>query len=426
MNSAIVEGIAALVGASLLLLFVATLQLEKRTMATLWLVAVTLFPPWVALMVGGVRIPVAAVVSLAAVLNQFRSRPAWNFIDTVAVGLGACVALSVVAGGTPRHILVQVGAEWLLPYAAGRFTFDREAIPVIARRLAVALSIFALLQFVTRFDVATVFPFNIANTQAFWMGLQERGGFSRAELTFGHSIALGGTLALLLPFVAFKDERKGGGSSVWQIALVLAGVAATMSRASMLGALAVLSAAILVLRISALTRLIMVALVSGGAWAALQYFDNLARSSAGTEVNDSSSYREGLVDLMAVVEPMGLAPGGAPSTDGVTYKWLGYYSIDNSLLYVALYAGGIAAVLYVATLCLALARLTLRRSPTGNAFALALLSQVPLIVTVAPITQHQAILWFFIGLATTAGQLDKERRHDDEPSTSAQRARHAS
>lgn len=427
MNSPILTALLVAVGALAFILFFATLRMSKNTVATVWLVSLLAIPPWIAIEVGGSHIPTAAIVSVAAIANQLHNRPKWRSVDAFALLLGCSAVAASLVGGSPRHVAVQALSEWVLPYIAGRIAVNPEHFVKIAGRAAAILASLAILQFFTQFDFSTLPPFSYSNRLPFWMGLQERGGFARAELTLGHSIALGGVLALLLPFAISGRRRPGGDaprrSSLWALILVPLGAAATLSRGALISVMVVLAFSVLFLRLKAIHRLGLLLALPLATWVALKFFDRLSSSSQGAELTDSTSYREGLLALMALVKPLGLTPGGVPAGDGATYAWLGYYSIDNAVLYVALYLGIVAAACYLlATLASAWGCLK-RRDEVARIYGIAVVAQVPLIATVAPITQYQNIFWFIIGAAVTASlQPSPQVAESDQPGLEAMKS----
>ncbi len=408
-SQAILAGVVLLGGLGGLALLAANRTFAFRA----WIVVVALCPPWIYPAVGGVRIPVAFIMSVAVLVAFLpKSRPRWCLPDTAVLALSAVTVLAFVAGGTPLHIALQACLEWGSCYAAGRVVNDRRLWTGTIRVVAVLLGAGALLQAALHFNVADFPGLSVASGPTPWMTLQERVGLTRAELTFGHSIALGGTLALMLPFVLL-DEMPRRRALVASI--VLLGLLATLSRASIIGGVVGLGFAIFRSRISGVAKVVgLTALMLAGLAGSSLFTSRLAEGNYSTEVQTSTQYREDLLDLIPILRPIGLAPGGIPIDGGATFRWLNFYSIDNALLLVGLYAGFVAAVLYVVPLAwLAVRGVQVREERVVLAVVL---TQIPLVLTVAPITQYQSFFWLVLGHVVTRipnsgmPELDEVRR----------------
>lgn len=386
-----------------------------------WLLAILAVPPWIYVNAAGYRVAPAAILSIVVILGSLgpgmRLR---GWVDWSVLALAALLMISSQFG-SPFFLVVQGLGEWVLCYLAGRMLLPRvtSAIKVMAA-IGAALAALAILQYWSQYNVADwlgQIPGATSGSQ--WMPLQYRGGNIRAEVSLGHSISLGGVLALCLPF-ALRLPSVPARLAV--SALVVGGILATQSRAALLAAALCIAISVLT---SAKFPLAMRALLAIPALVALiallpQLIESFVFGGGDTssEVNQGTVYRVDILATAGNVNLIGVASNASVASDG-TFVWGRIASVDNGFLYIALYLGALAAVAYV-TPMIAVATRTFR----GNAdpFALSILVQIPLFLTVAPITQYQSVYWFVVGLAM-AQEYQRRRAGTEE---SLLRARHDS
>src|SRR5690606_19204510 len=136
-----------------------------------------------------------------------------------------------------------------------------------------------------------------------WAPIQERGGQSRSEWAFGHSIALGGALALAVPFAVSSKWHSG-----WKVAsLTLLGVATmlTFSRSALAAFGIALTLSILFLASTTWKqKLIFLAASALGAALGLPWMLRVF-DEAGSEAINSATYRDGLLSLIRHMQPLG-------------------------------------------------------------------------------------------------------------------------
>ena len=378
------------------------LRNRRTSLLVLWLVIVLATPPWISLQLAGYRIPVAAVASLAVIVVSIGySKLTWILTDSLALLLAVTCVLAVTISTSPLHLATQALFEWIACYAAGRFLLRGVNYPLVANRVAGLIGWAAVSQGLLQYNVSQIWPFTYSAVGSRWTTLQERGGQIRAELTMGHSIALGAVLTILLPFALMRNK-----TLIDRILLVgvLLGVLATFSRSSMMAAFIAVAISIFVSEMDAVKKGVAILGCAIVAWAAVLVFGDVVSSSSNSaELTDSTAYREGLLGLTQLIQLLGVADSAIPAPDGVTYTWGRFYSVDNGLLYVGLYLGLIAVVLYVAWI-LSGFRNSLRNG--WNPFSTMVVAQVPFLLTVAPITQYQNVFWLFVGAgAATVRQM---------------------
>lgn len=404
--------VAVLVGLVLIALALASRYKPSMAMAA-WLVALLAVPPWIYVNVAGYRVAPAAVLSLVVVLGSLRPGMRMRgWADWSVLALAALLLISPQFG-SPFFLVVQGLGEWILCYAAGRLLLPRvDSVIKVMAAVGAVFGALAILQYWTQYNVADwIGQIPGATSGSQWMSLQFRGGNVRAEATLGHSISLGGVLALCLPFATRLDRIP---ARLALSTLIVGGVLATQSRAALL-------AVALYIGISVLTSatLPLVARVSLAIPALITLIALLPQLIEGfvfgggdtsSEVNQGTVYRVDILSTAGNVNLIGVASNASVASDG-TFVWGRIASVDNGLLYIALYLGALAALAYV-TPMIAVAKEAFGRN--ANPFALAILIQIPLFLTVAPITQYQSVYWFVLGLAMA--QIYHRRTEREGPS----------
>jgi hypothetical protein len=290
--------------------------------------------------------------------------------------------------------------EWIVPYIWGRLVLSRIPASFVTRWIAVLTTVaaaLALIEFVSGVNVFLLLPAQGPSFEV-WGTLQDRGGFLRAEGAFGHSIALGASLAMGSAFVVASSWRTW--LKVVALGLITAATVVTFSRIGL--TTLVLAVALSILTLPHIARATRVAVATTGVVAAAIVIPFLGGVfvDAGQEAGGSASYRSGLFDLIPLIQPL----GAAPNLDGVVIggQYLGYYadSIDNALLVVALRAGWIPTFLLIAAVIGAIIPLLRRGGATPANIAVA--TQIPSLFTVAFITQYGMFFWFMVGLAVAS------------------------
>jgi len=383
-------------GAAAFGILVSITSRSSFTAAVFWVTAVLIIPPWIYLQFAGLRLAPAAVIALAIIVGRFRKTSLQiNVVDRLMIAMAVAAVISAALASTPLHILSQIVLEWGLCYAAARLISADDAFGDYLARLGAVTGALAIAQAVTRVDVSDlpVFSFSVGATN--WMGLQSRAGIARAELTTGQSIALGGILAM---FLAFALTSRSVRFKILFVVLISGGLFATVSRGALLSALLVVFLCVLTLRITKASRFTLLGVTALAGLATATFFGDFLEQNATAELSDGTGYRQGLLSTFQYVRPFGLAENAVPSGVGTTFTWDGYFSIDNGILYIALYAGAAVAACVIGSLIVLLWWSTRRGL---NGYAIAVLGQIPLLLTVAPITQYQDFLFLFLGLASS-------------------------
>lgn len=411
------RGLAVLAGALVLLLVFAALRRSPRIAVCAWLLVVGFVPIWVGV-TAGAFFPAFSVVSL---LTAFSLLPAlrrfhWSAADVLLVVVLVLVVVEFVLRITTRGPTFDAVTVWASAYLFGRLLGAVADVRWVYGAVAVAFSgvaVLALAEFLTGTNLFISYLGNDTRIFGQWNTQQARGDVLRAEGAFGHSIALGTSLAVAVAFTLGSRFRPV--VKVALLGLLGAATVVTFSRTGMLvAALAVLfSCWCLREQLSRRFRGLLVLLLAAGAALAYGYLRDVFVAS-GTEAAGSALYRSELLELIGYVQPLGLASNFEVATTQVVS--VGEFgSIDNALLLFALIFGWLPAALVVLLLAGSLTYLLRRRATPAT---VALVAQIPALLTVALITQYASVFWFSAGLAVAT---QVALKHRDRPSAAAGR-----
>jgi hypothetical protein len=407
-DAVLLAGAVAAVGA----LGVVVLRYAPRSAFALWLLVLCAVPVWAGVTVVVDWEPEVLVTLLVLTcLVSLRPRGGAPVAGrlTLADGVVALFVLAalvpIATGATSVSDVFVLLAQWTGAFLVGRLIGRRVELTWVYGALTVAFSlvaVLALVEFATGWNPFVGIPGSGSLHDA-WSPIQERGGRARAEGAFGHSIALGASLALALPLTLVAPFRAG--VRVALAVLLLAASAVTFSRVGLATAVlgVVLCVAFLRSDLSPRVRLVVVSgLVVVGAGVSSLLSGVFA--AAGAEATDSAGYRWALLDLVpeiALFDRSGSAYGLASGE-----RYFGdFSSIDNALLLLGLRYGWVPLVLVTGLLLVACATVLRGRA---TAPTIALVAQVPSFVSVALITQYATLVWFVAGLAVFSQVVARE------------------
>jgi len=369
-----------------------------------WIVSICFVPIWLGFGVGfngNYYLPPATAAGflvVAALIPVPRFRLSW--MDGLITLVVVCAICSLFTGnaGIALGAAIIVVTYFVAGYIVGRVAPLKVDPLWIHGAIAVCFTIVALLAIVeglTHFN-----PFVLIKSPnslyAAWGSIQSRGGVPRAEGAFGHSIALGASLAMAIPITLASPFR------FWiRVGMALAMLVATVftfSRIGMVCALLGVMLSILFMRdaISRRARITLVTIVVIASAAlfplVISVFDD-----AGSEATDSANYRGDLTQLFGTMNPIGVASSAEKNSAGTLY-FGNFRSIDSQLILTGLTNGVIVLAAVVVALVFGIL-LVLRGKAT--AATVALVAQIPAFATVALITQYSIFVWFVAGLAAT-------------------------
>ena len=351
---------------------------------------------------------VVAVLTAAALVVGTRIR--LNLGDLLVVFLVLVSLAPLAVGRLSVASAFGVLAVWVAGYLVGRLLPTRlseETISTVVLGVFSLVAALAVVEFATGWHgLASWGPFNSGRLA--WGPIQSRSGLDRAEGAFGHSIALGASLAMAVALSVGARVRPS--LRLGAIFLMVLAVAATLSRISLLCAFLgiVLSATLLSqTRLNGARRGLAAALAAGLILLGPSLGSVFA--DAGEEASTSTSYRGDLISLLPHVDLLGYSDVMQVSASGTLY-FGGFRSIDSELILLGLSYGWLTLGLAVVLLALATGMLVAGR---GSPAIVAVVAQIPALAAVALITQYSLFFWFVVGLAVAS---PAERRPAEEPS----------
>ncbi|WP_141217148.1 O-antigen ligase [Rhodococcus sp. 14-2470-1b] len=364
---------------------------------TFWLVVCCFVPFWIGVD-NPFYLPASSLAGLVVLGGAFARNP-WRLsrIDTaVLLVCGLCLICGLLGLSRPGDV-TNVITQWLLSFVLGRLLVQRAGLEFAYRTIAIVFSAAAacaVIEFI--FDWNPYYSWAVNNTQYLaWGHEQERGGIVRAEWAFGHSIALGCSLAMAIPMVFACSLRPL--YRVTMAALLVAGTVASFSRSGMLTAVIAVVLSLVFYSETNRTRgkLAVILVLGVVAWFAVPQVMSVF-AEEGRRATISSDYRVTLIDLIPSMNPIGLASGYAEPSPGVFY-FQGFKSIDSTFVLLGV-SFGYAIAAFALAGCVWLALKVARR--TSSAAAVGLLAVVPALFTVALITQFGSIVWFYLGIVS--------------------------
>lgn len=322
--------------------------------------------------------------------------------DLVVAAFAAIYAISFLFGaGTVSSAWVMI-SHWLLGYALGRVILLRVGVEQVFRSFAyifTAVSVLAVFEFVSGWNpfVLLAVPGRLYNT---WGSLLERGGVLRAEGAFGHPIALGASIALVIPLVLATRMRSW--IRLAMVAVMLVAVVTTFSRTAMVcSVISVILSLTLTrdsmgrpVRVGAILTILAVGVV-------LTPFVQSVFDAAGDEATGSAAYRGDLFALLESTSLIGLSSAFRQTATGSNYID-NFGSIDNQVVLIGLLYG-LIPLICVAILIIGACVIVL--TGRGTAPVISIVAQIPAFFTVALITQYGMFVWVVGGLAVTCQAL---------------------
>lgn len=370
-----------------------------------WCVVVAFVPVWWAVKIGTDWRPASlfAIVLLASMVGRLPRR--WNLAD---LGLGIlflAAAFPALVGGATASTLYGVFTQWVLGFLIGRALLGVGGAERVYRTLAITFGIvgaLAIVEFLSDFHLwKLIGPHN--SLYALWGDIQYRGGLPRSEGAFGHSIALACSIAMAVPLV-FAARFK-----VWVQVLLLAlmggGILFTFSRTGMVSAALALLVVAFVggVGVSRKSRNVALVTLLAGAAMVLPFLTRVL-FVAGDEAEGSANYRTRLLDLVASMQMVGMSPMAQTNSSGEN-SFGGFKSIDSQIVLTGLSYGWL--VLGIGLVLLAAACIVVVRG-RGSPSMIAVVGQIPALLTVATITQYGILFWFYVGMAVAESQRNSD------------------
>ncbi|MDR6971734.1 hypothetical protein [Leifsonia shinshuensis] len=380
------------------------LRRMPRTAVGVWIGVLCFVPIWIGLGIGFNGNYYLPAVTGMALLATVALLPAHGYRFGMMDGLVALLIVFAIASlltenaGIALGFAFSLGTYFVAGYVFGRVAGLRVDPAWIYGAVAIAFSIVSVLAIIEFFGGWNPFvTIKAGNSMyAIWGTIQERGGVARAEGAFGHSIALGSSLAIAIPLTLaarFPLLLRAA-----MVLLMLFATVLTFSRIGMIGALLGLFLSILFMR-DAISRRARIVLTSAIVVVSLLVFPLVTTvfDDAGSEASGSADYRGDLLSLIGSMNVVGVADSARKDSTGQVY-FGDFRSIDSQLILTGLSSGVIALLLVVAALVAGIVLVISRRATPAT---IAVVAQIPALATVALITQYSVFLWVAIGLAAT-------------------------
>ncbi|MDJ0454432.1 hypothetical protein [Gordonia amicalis] len=403
------------------LAFGAIVRVSPRFAIGTWLVATCFIPYWVGIDVAGF-LPVPTLIGVLFLVSMLIHGPRvqrWTAIDYGLLGMVGVCGIAVFAFDGSLPVWFAMLSHWAIAYLIARTAGIAAGLDWVGDFFAVTMTsvgAFAVVERLTGWHPFTEWTMSNLSYEI-WSPLLERAGEVRSEWAFGHPIALGASLALATPFVI--ASRFHLLTRIAMLAALGAGIMTTGSRGAILAFACSFALTALVSKSSQFTRtvprwgiVLVVPLIAASALAVYTQIDE----SGGTETLNSSGYRMSMYSLIETLKPLGRATSYYVLHDGTTV-YDRYTSIDNTFLWFGLIFGFIPLAILIGAVLVLLTRVVLIRATVPE---IAVAGNFPVILTVAPITQYQIILWFVVGLAVTSWA--SRRDPDHQPAGNAAQA----
>lgn len=370
---------------------------SARAAFVFWVATVALVPYWFqAESLPLAPATIAAVVVFPALLFNRNAEDRWLPGDTLILAIVVCGFSATFAFGTAMYPFITIILQWLTAYLVGRrlaaacgwdFVFTTIAF------VGIFMACWSIAEYTTGWHVLHGTA-GLNSRLGFWAELQERGGITRSEASFGHSIALGAFLALALPFAfALPNHR----FRVPAALLILLGAMCTLSRSGILSAVTALILTLLFVRsevVSTRARkagfiaVILAALFVGPI--IQSWFQNLSG-----EIETSTDFRSEIWNRLPY-EIRIIGQSDIVDINAEGFRQYGEYrSVDAAPLLIGLDFGWIMLALLIAGLLVVAIRIFTGK---GSLPDVALLAQLPTLITAALITQYGSMLWLMVGL----------------------------
>ncbi|WP_163632498.1 hypothetical protein [Microbacterium sp. B35-04] len=356
---------------------------------------------WLQVDVGASLQPLSmlAVCLVPSILYHWRGKVRAG--DWLMVGFAFAATVAWLLFDAPQFAWMAVLTQWGAAYLVGRSLGPAAGADWVTKAMAIAGTVvgaWAVLELMFGLHIFEYFA--VAMDTAGWHNIQIRGAYARSEGAFGHSIAMGGFLALCVPFVI--ASRVSAFTRVAMLAIVLGGAFATFSRGAIIGAVAAVAISLIFLPnvdIARRTRATLVTLSIIATVAVVPLALNVL-DSVSSDFTVSTSYREDLaVSFVPDLHAFGLGDGVQFLNDRQFYRQ--FTSIDNAYALMGLQLGWVPlAFLLVGVVSVGIRLLRRRGGPADAALA----AQAIVLFTVALITQYGFAVFLVAGFAVGFGR----------------------
>jgi hypothetical protein len=377
------------------------LRRSAKLAVVIAIVVLCFVPVWIGVNLGfngNLYLPLGAVVAVVAAIALLPIRDyRLSGVDLVVLFLGALMVFSLFAGNLAVSLAFVLTAVtyFVSGFVLGRFAPGRVGLEWIHGLIAVvftAVALLAIVEFATGWNPFVGFA-RPNSLYALWGPIQERGGILRAEGAFGHSIALGSSLAMAIPLTI--GSRFRGWIRFAMVVVMLVATVLTFSRTSIIGAgLSVMLCVIFLPGFASLRARITLAASAAIATVLLLPVVMTVFDDAGDEASGSAAYRVDLISLVERMNIVGTSTAVRRAATGELY-FDNFQSIDSQIILTGITAGFLAVTVVVLALVYAVFLVITGRARVST---IAIVAQIPSLATVALITQYATVLWLVVGL----------------------------
>lgn len=401
MDAVFSNPLAMMLGVVVAVYLAVGLRKHPRAALVIWLACIVLVPVWLEVRIGASLQPlsVLAVCLLPAVLLNWRGP--FRLGDWLLVVFAGASTVAWLFYDTPQYAWAAVFTQWIAAYLVGRSLGPAAGGEWVTKALAVTGAIvgaWALIEYLLAWHLFEQFAVELDRSG--WHGIQIRGSFARSEGAFGHSIAMGGFLALCVPFVIASKTTMP--RRLLMLGLTVGGTFVTFSRGAIIGVAAAIVLSLLFLTAGVLSKgarawliVLTVAAAAVVIPTTLSLFD-----SVSSDLSASTDYRQNLaISFLPDLHPLGIGDG-IQFTDNGRQFYRQFGSIDNEYALLGLQFGWVPLVILCVGVVAVVVRLIRRR---GGPADVAIASQAVVLFTVALITQYGLAVFFVAGLAVGLG-----------------------
>jgi len=386
-----------IVGAAAAAALIAAMWERPGIALVTWLLSVAMVPHWVGVSIPphwlglGISffVPIQSAIALLAIIAIAGSIGfKLSGVDMYLAAILGLAFLAVLLGGANRSLWFEYVIQWGFSYLVARIVVPATGVRYAMNSVAIVFALvggLALIEFLLRWHpYVGLTEFSNSTLYRIWAPIQSRGGLDRSEWAFGHSIALGGSLALAIPFVI--SSTFGRSLKLLMMTSVAAGIAVTFSRGAIIAAALTLLLCAMVYVAPSLR--VAMAVIAGVVLArANPLISDFARGST-TEERTSALHRQNIYEhLLPTLRPFGKSYALLVNRNT---------SIDSAFLWIGANFGWIVVILLLIPLAVIAVRLIRGKASMVEA---GLLGQLPLLLTVSLITQYESFVFFVAGFA---------------------------
>ena len=199
-DTSLMEALVLALSAVLAIVYVAVVRRMPGFGLITFFLVIAFVPIWVEVHAVVVTVSLASAVAGGTALALVTRKPPrlWTIADLLMGSLFLLAVAPFALGLISLNAALVVVFVWATAYLLGRVALlnvPKDSLYTWVTVLLAVVAVFAVAEFLTGWHPLSQWGPSNAN-RVVWGTIQERGGLARAEGAFGHSIALGTTLAI--------------------------------------------------------------------------------------------------------------------------------------------------------------------------------------------------------------------------------------